>query len=94
MDFFRPYFEPARTFYDVLIKEAKKRGQYESSDEWIDAERKVMWGAARDYAQQHNLRVPTLDDIKRVEGCAVGHVDYAAKFAYGVRDLVLGNLLG
>ncbi len=86
-DVFRPDHEPARTFYDALIQESKKRDG-RNLQEWIDAERQVMWGIARDYAQQNYLQVPTLAEIKREENGACGHVDYAAKWAYGIVRLL------
>ena len=82
-DIFRPHREPARTLYDVFQKEAAHR-KGRSIQEWQRLERLAIWGAAKDYAQQYGLCVPTMDDIERAETCAVGHVDYGAKWAYGV----------
>lgn len=86
-DLFRPSNEPARSIYDALTKEAEKRKD-KDCEEWIDTERKVVWAVVRDYAQQHNLKVPTIEDIERAENYALGHCDYAAKFAYKVTDLL------
>ena len=82
-DIFRPFQEPARTIYDAFQKEASNRKGRAVAD-WIRAERLAVWIAARDHAQQHGLRVPTLDDVIQAERQANGHVDYGAKWAYGV----------
>lgn len=86
-DVFRPYTEPARTFYDVLQKEAAKRPGL-LPGEWQANERRAVWYAARDYAQQHGLRVLTLHEITQAETLAAGHIDYAAKWAYAVCELL------
>ncbi len=86
-DIFRPYYEPARTLYDAFQKEASKRGS-RSVEEWQSAERLVVWSAARDYAQQNGLHVPTMAEVERVENCACGHVDYGAKWAYGISEII------
>ena len=82
-DFFRPQHEPARLFYDAIVKMAEKRKDVDS-DVWIPRERENLWSVARDYAQQHSLRIPTIAEVERAENQAIGHVDYAAKWAYGV----------
>ena len=80
---FRPHFEPARTVYDAFQREAKKR-PHKAGNNWIVAERNAVWSAARDYAQQHGLRVPTMAEVEAAENRACGHVDYGSKWAYGV----------
>lgn len=82
-DHFRPTRDPARTIYDALVDEAEHRDD-RTSDEWQEAELYAVWDTARDYAQQHDLRIPTMADVKMVERQASGHTDYAAKVAYGV----------
>lgn len=82
-DVFRPFHAPARIIYDAFVAEAALRNQRKVED-WLEQERKAVWRAARDYAQQHGLRVPTLDEVKRAETLAAGHSDYGAKWAYGV----------
>jgi hypothetical protein len=84
-DIFRPRTDPARLLYDVFQAEAALRTE-KHVDQWIIAERMAMWTAARDYAQQHGLRVPTLVDVERAESCACGHVDYGSKWAYGIAE--------
>lgn len=86
-DTFRPRTEPARTLYDVFQDEAKNRSKRIPSC-WIEQERQAVWLAARDYAQQHGLRVPTIEEIKQFETSAMGHVDYGAKWAHRVAELL------
>lgn len=82
-DIFRPHFDPARTIYDAFQAEAEKRPT-RTCDEWIEAERQAVWRAARDYAQQHGMRVPTMAEVESAEQYAMGHVDYGSKWSYGV----------
>ena len=84
-DIFRPPKGPARTLYDAFQEEAAHR-EGRSVAEWILAERQAVWTAARDYAQQHGLRVPAMDEVKQAENCASGHIDYGAKWAYAVAE--------
>lgn len=86
-DHFRPHFEPARAIYDALVREQKYRDG-RSCEEWQEAELYVVWDAARDYALQAGLTVPTMDDVQRADQQAMGHVDYAAKLAHGVVDVM------
>ncbi len=85
---FRPHHEPAKTLYDAFQKEASKRGS-RSVEEWQSAERLAVWSAARDYAQQHGLHVPTMAEVERAENGACGHVDYGAQWAYGLSHVML-----
>jgi hypothetical protein len=82
-DVFRPTADPAQTIYDALITESELRSG-RSVDEWIAAEKNAVWKAAHDYAQQYGLRIPTIADVEQAETQAMGHCDYAAKYAYGV----------
>ena len=87
LDIFRPNAEPARTLYDALQKEASKRcGR--SPTEWQCAERHAVWSAARDYAQQYGLPVPTLAEVEREENLACWHIDYGAKWARGISRMM------
>jgi hypothetical protein len=85
MNDFRPRNDPARSIYDALSLQMKKR---DGGKMFIQGERFTVWSAARDYAQQHGLRVPTLAEVEKKEALALGHCDYAAKWAYGVADLL------
>lgn len=84
-DIFRPHTEPARTLYDAFQEEAAKR-KGRSVEEWLDAEMQAVWAAARDYAQQHGLRVVRLSEVADARSSASGHVDYGAKWAYGIAE--------
>lgn len=86
-DFFRPHTDPARLIYDVFQAEAAKRPE-RNVDYWLRVEREVVWKTARDYAQQRGLRVPTMEEVERAESNATGSVDYGAKWAYGVAELL------
>ena len=89
-DVFRPNREPARTLYDAFQREAVNR-KGRSTAEWQNEERQAVWRAARDYAQQHGLRVPTLTEVRRAENSAAGHVDYGAKWAYGIAEVLTAD---
>lgn len=84
-DPFRPQHQPAQGIYDALQAEAAQRKSREL-DVWIKEERQAVWRAARDYAQQHGLPILTLEEIENAERSAMGHTDYAAKWAYGVSE--------
>jgi hypothetical protein len=84
---FQPRHEPAKTIYNALIKEATYR-QQKSCDEWIIAERNVVYQTAVRYAQHNHLRIPTMEEVVSAETSACGHVDYAMKFAIQVADLL------
>ena len=86
-DPFRPTGQPAQMIYDEILLKAKKRKGVDP-DVWIVAERQNVWRIARNYAQQHGWRVPSLADIERAERNACGHTDYAAKWAYGVSECI------
>lgn len=86
-DVFRPHRQPAQGIYDAFQAEAALRSG-RKLDEWLEAERQAVWRAARDYAQQQGLRVPTIDEIKRAENYAAGSVDYGAKWAYQIERLL------
>ncbi|MDL5034422.1 hypothetical protein QRD43_21140 [Pelomonas sp. APW6] len=71
----------------VLVEEAShRRGR--TFEEWSKAEASAVWLAARDFAQQHDLRVPLLAEVVQVERLACGHCDYSSKWAQYVTDLM------
>ena len=90
IDVFRPRHEPAQMIYDAFQKEARKRGG-RTVEEWQAAERLVVWQTTRDYAQQHDLMIPTMEDIEHAEQYASGHIDYGAKWAYQLVEVIQGN---
>lgn len=67
------------------MQEAAKRSG-RTFEEWRKAELQAVWTAARDYAQQHGLRVPLMTDVQQAEVLAVGHSDYGAKWALYVAE--------
>lgn len=72
----------------ALVAEAvHRRGRH--FEQWSAAEAKAVWAASRDFAQQHGLRVPLLEDVVRVERQASGHSDYGSKWALYVVELML-----
>lgn len=84
LDPFRPQTEPARSLYDLIIKHS-----FESKDRnWVHHLRLSVFRAAREYAQQHGLTYPTLEQVGRCESLALGHVDYAAKWAMYVAEQI------
>ena len=83
-DFFRPNSELARTLYDAFQEEASKREGCKTQNQKF-AEEVAVWEAARDYAQQHGeFRVVFLSEVVQAGNLAEGHVDFGAKWAYGV----------
>lgn len=86
-DIFRPSHEPARIIYDALLREAKKRSG-RTVEEWQKAEQLAVWQAARDYAQQYDMRIPTMADVLTADEQGSGHVDYAAKIAYTLTEIM------
>ncbi|AEA65508.1 hypothetical protein ACS0X5_24885 [Burkholderia gladioli] len=85
MSVFRPMREPARSIHDALLREAAKR-KNRTIDEWLAQERAAVWKEAIGQAQKLQLRAPSMADIERAERHAIGHTDYAAKWAHGVAD--------
>ena len=88
-DFFRPKRNPAQLIYDTFQKEAENRKKC-SVEEWIKNERKAVFEAAKKYAEENGLIVPTLEQIEVVENYAMGSVDYGAKWAYKVCHIMEG----
>lgn len=72
----------------ALVAEMAHRG--ECSDlEWVENERVAVTVAANQWALAHQpSNLVTVKDVERVEGMAVGHVDYARKLALYVTELV------
>ena len=86
-DVFKPRHEPARTIYDAFQDEAEKRdGRHYLV--WREKECLAVLNAACDYAEKHGLIKPTLEEVQSAEMSASGHVDYGAKWAYGIRDVM------
>jgi transcription initiation factor TFIIIB Brf1 subunit/transcription initiation factor TFIIB len=88
-DFFRPRSGIAQVIYDAFQAEAFGRNGREI-EEWQEAERQAVWRVARDCAEKNNLHVPTLEEIKEAEHYALGSVDYGAKWAYKIVEIMKG----
>lgn len=59
---------------------------------WIEREREVMAIAANEWALAHGYPPSiTVDVVERVEGPAVGHIDYASKMALYVAEQVVAG---
>lgn len=86
-DIFRPHHEPAISIYDAFQAEASRRSG-RTVEEWMLAERKAVWSAARDAAQQRGLCIPTMAEVERVERSACGHLDYGLKWALGISEIM------
>lgn len=76
MAHFRPTYDPARRLYDAILGAAQNHPDDDKAQD------EVVWACARDYAQQHGLRVPTLKEVNDASVAGMGHVDAAAKWAY------------
>lgn len=58
--------------------------------DWIASERFAVAQAANDWASCHGIdRRITVYDVERIEGGAMGHVDYASKLCLYVAELVV-----
>jgi len=83
-DLFRPRpGSPARAIYDAFKTESEKRNHADGL-KWIENERQVVFEAAKKYADEHGLIVPTIDQVMIAEQSAEGSTDYGAKWAYGI----------
>lgn len=85
MSLFRPIREPARSIHDALLREAAKR-KNRTVEEWLSAGRAAVWKEAIAQAHKLQMRVPLIADVERAERHALGHTDYASKWAHGVAD--------
>lgn len=75
----------AQTFRD-------QKGQWIDDElEWVTYERQVMFDTTNKERADRSLPPVTIDDIKRVEGWASGHIDYSRKFALYCAELSIGK---
>ncbi len=86
-DIFRPTRALPRALYDAFQKEADKR-EGKTVEEWIRNENMAVWKAARDYALAHELKPPTMQQVVDKSHYASGHIDYGAKWVYGVESIM------
>ncbi|HDR8983193.1 hypothetical protein QZM46_07595 [Burkholderia vietnamiensis] len=86
-DIFEPKREPARSIYNAFQAEAMKRkGRH--VEEWIVAEREAVFREATQQAQRFGLRVPSINEIEQAERYATGSIDYGAKWAYAIVEMM------
>ena len=78
---FEPRTEPAKSLYDALVQEMRKRHSL-PLDEWIASERAAILDCARRLAPALGLREPTMKEVLAAKTLACGHVDYASKLAF------------
>lgn len=58
--------------------------------DWVVGERLAVAVAANEWAQAHGYeRRITVADVERIEGNAVGHIDYASKLALYVAEFII-----
>jgi hypothetical protein len=89
-DVFEPSHEPARSIYEAFQNEARMR-KGRTPAEWTTAELNRVHNEAGYQAQIHSLRAPTVEEVLAAEGCARGHIDYGAKWAYAVVERMRKN---
>jgi uncharacterized protein YkwD len=78
----------------TAAKERNKRSKWVNNGkhlepEWVIYERAQLFEAVNQERALRGLPSLTLDDIRRVEYTAEGHIDYASKFALYCAELVL-----
>lgn len=73
--------------FEALTKQMGRRG---NNLDWIEHERGAVADAATAWASAHGIdRTVTPADVERVEGMALGHIDYASKLSFYVAELVV-----
>ncbi len=80
-DIFEPHREPAKSIYLAFQAEAAKR-KGRPLDEWVKAERDAVFRECTHQAKKLGLHAPTIDDVAAAERYAMGSIDYGAKWAY------------
>lgn len=86
-DIFRPTRDPAQSIYDAFQHEATRR-KGRTVHEWTTAERNAVFQAAINQAKKLGLRMPSMAEVEAAERYARGSVDYGAKWAYRVVDVM------
>lgn len=91
-DYFMPKIEPAKSLYNALVKEMKKRSKCEGI-EWIDNERNAIFQEAKKIAEENPsiYRIPTMKEVEMAENFACGHSDYTTQYAYNVARAMIGS---
>ena len=86
-------------FKTLLVEAAKDRDKREqflpradgtgTEPAWVIHERKLMHEAVNQERAKRSKKPINMTDVKRVEQLALGHVDYAHKYALYCAELVL-----
>lgn len=84
---YRPNREPAKSIYEALAAEMELRGT-RTFAAWQAAEGEAVLKAAQLQATRMGVAEPTIEDIRRCETQALGHIDYASQWAYAVADML------
>lgn len=75
---------------EAFNREADKRSRWHYSQAWAERERTAIAVAANVWADAHGIAARvTVDDVEKLEGRAVGHVDYATKLALYVAESIV-----
>lgn len=86
-----------RQFMDRMLRVLSKAQELRSQKsewigdelEWMIYERDVMWKAINAIRLQRGRPGVTIEEVRRMENCAKGHVDYSRKFALYSAELAL-----
>jgi len=71
-----------RVLGDAQKHRSAKSGWVGDEFEWVIYEREVMHRAINAVCLQRGRPLVTIKEVRRVEGMAVGHVDYSQKYAF------------
>lgn len=90
----RPLVELTDKFRATLAEAQKsrpeKRGRTAEDElEWVQYEREVMWHLVNEVRAKNGAAPVPIEEVKRVENFAVGHIDYSQKFALYCAELAL-----
>lgn len=82
-DLWRPQSQPASRLYDRLTAEQLHR-KSRGGVAWVETERAAMTGEAQALCTSYGLVPVSAEDVMACESQALGHTDYAAKWAYAL----------
>lgn len=77
-----------RRLRDDIVETRDETGRIEWTVAWVLHERAVMRDTVNRLRAERGLEPASPDDLRRAEGMATGHSDYASKFAIYCADLV------
>jgi len=93
---FREWQKLIEKFKRTLIEAQELRdskGEWINNElEWITYERDVMFRLTNQERENRGLNPVRLEDIKKCENYAAGHVDYTNKFALYCCELAVGEM--